>query len=389
MHAKLFLHSLLEKSSAIKHKSRLGSVLRGLESLLEGGKLSLSGIGRHRKGQAKVKNKLKSADYLLSNGHLCRERRGIYQAVSGYLLKGLKEIALIVDWSPCGKGHALLKASVLIYGSSLTVYEEVYPESLQGNYQIHQRFVARLKTFIPSGASVCVITDAGFRTEWFGLIQAQGWDYVGRIRANLHYQDPGETIFKPCLSLHEHASSKPQYYGEVYLSKTHPMSTHLFLYKGSSLSQLQPKKKPSKRGGKREQAYRKRAQEPWVLVSSCKTLPKEALVIVNLYRKRMKIEHEFRHTKDSQWGMGLAYSRTKEASRLEILLLMGYLALWLFWFIGLMAEKENKHYDYQANTVKKYRVLSLVFLGKQILLHEPSYFGPQHFNDIINQDKIV
>ena len=36
-----------------------------------------------------------------------------------------------------------------------------------------------------------------------------------------------------------------------------------------------------------------------------------------------------------------------------------------------MAENDKKHYTYQANTVKTCRILSLVNLGRQVLLHDP------------------
>ncbi len=96
-----------------------------------------------------------------------------------------------------------------------------------------------------------------------------------------------------------------------------------------------------------------------------------AKIIIKKYRKRMKIEHEFRDSKDPQWGVGLSYTRCVDPARLEILLLVGYLAIFLLWLIGLATEYQGKHYDYQANTVKSHRVLSLVFLGTQVLFHHP------------------
>jgi hypothetical protein len=63
---------------------------------------------------------------------------------------------------------------------------------------------------------------------------------------------------------------------------------------------------------------------------------------------------------------------TKNAERLQLLLLIGHLAIFILWLIGLAAELKNLHYDYQANTIKKRRVLSLVFLGLQIIRHQSS-----------------
>ena len=91
---------------------------------------------------------------------------------------------------------------------------------------------------------------------------------------------------------------------------------------------------------------------------------------VKKYSKRMKIEHEFRSTKNPQYGIGLSYSRSMDPKILQVLLLIGQLYLFLLWLIGLATEYEKKHFDYQANTVKTHRVLSLVFLGMQVILHD-------------------
>ena len=61
MHALSLLHSFLKKSGTIKHEKRLSSILNSVGSLLNGAKLSLTSIGRHMSGTAKVKHKIKSS----------------------------------------------------------------------------------------------------------------------------------------------------------------------------------------------------------------------------------------------------------------------------------------------------------------------------------------
>ena len=134
-----------------------------------------------------------------------------------------------------------------------------------------------------------------------------------------------------------------------------------------------------------DKEYRKSADDPWLIVSSHGpekeyrvydyngNNPEQksyALKVIKNYSKRMKIEHEFRSTKNPQYGIGLSYSRSMDPSILQILLLIGQLHLFLLWLIGLATEYDNKHFDYQANTVKTHRVLSLVFLGMQVILHD-------------------
>jgi hypothetical protein len=368
MHATKLLHTVLDKSSAVKHKGRLNSILNGVESLFRGGKLSLTSIGRHMYGTAKVKNKIKTAYYLLSNGAFYGERLGIYRALSQQLLGGLQEVEVLVDWSPCiHHDNQILKASVVLHGRSMTLYEEVHPEKKLGNYRVHQLFMQRLQSIIPKTCQVTIITDAGFRTEWFSLVREMGWDFIGRIRSNMKFKLVGKDEWKSCLSEYEFAINKPTYRGEVLLSKENELRCFMYLYKEPLRDK--PKTRKKKKLSTKDKDYRKSAHDPWLLVTSRKSAPRWAVKIVNSYRKRMKVEHEFRDTKDVQWGIGLAYTRAKDPLSLELLLLMGNLAIFLLWLIGLATEMEKKHYAYQANTIKTHRVLSLVFLGMQVILH--------------------
>ncbi len=88
---------------------------------------------------------------------------------------------------------------------------------------------------------------------------------------------------------------------------------------------------------------------------------------MNRYAKRMQIEHEFRDTKDERWGLGFRFSRTKDIRRLRILIMLSVLAIWLLWIIGRAAEDKKFHRHFQANSIKNKRILSLVFLGREVV----------------------
>lgn len=382
MHAAKLLHKLLKKSAVIGHEKRLNCLLRAVESITHGGKLSLTSIGRHLSGTAKVKHKIKSVDHLLGNEHLMNERAGVYDLLSSTLLGGLKEILVIVDWSPCGSHeYQLLKASVVLQGRSMTLYEEVHPEKKLGNFKVHQKFLHRLKEKIPEGCQVVIATDAGFRTEWFELVLEMGWDFLGRVRSNMLFQAEGGQAWKPCLSLYAKAKEGVKVVGNVLLAKSRSLPCTMYLYYEKKTNKAKNKVKQKIWSGKLESDYARANKEPWLLVTSLTGGSKGANQVIYRYRKRMRIEHEFRDTKNGEWGVGLEYSRTKNVDRLQLLLLIGYLAIFLLWIIGLSAEEKKLQYHYQANTIKKYRVLSLVYLGLQIILH-----GPDSINelDIIN-----
>lgn len=370
MHAQQLLHNYLEKSCPHIHKKRLAGLMRVAGSLLNRGKLTLTSLGRHLSGKSKVKHKVKLIDRLLGNDKLSREQLSIYQALALKTIGFLTSIQVIVDWSPCAShAHQLLRASLVFKDRSIVLYEEVHKEKYLGNRCVHHRFLKRLHTIIPNRCQVLIITDAGFRTDWFSLVLAQGWDFEGRVRGNLQYaEDDGKSWF-PCTSLYAQATARAKYIGKILLSKTQKLPCYAYLYKEAPKTK-KTKTKRKVKFGKMEKVYCKAAHDPWLLVTSVEHKPHQARSVVKRYKRRMKIEHEFRDMKDPKWGLGLNYTRTRNVQRLTILLLIGAIAIVMLWLIGLAAERKQLHYAYQANTVKSYRVLSLIFLALQVIEHD-------------------
>lgn len=375
MHALELLHNELKIACPKIHAKRLDRLLLLTESLLTGGKLTLTSLGRYSSGEAQVKNKIKAVDRFLRNEHCYSESLLIYQAISAKVIGNLHEIDVLVDWSSCGsRENHVLRASIAYRGRCLTIYEEVHPEKMLGNYKVHRRFLERLRKIISSDCHATIITDAGFRTEWFKLVAQMEWDYVGRNLSNMQYTKDGKH-WEACTSLYDKATQKPQYIGEVQLSKVNKLQCSMYLYKEKRRKSVKKIKKTNqskvsqRKRATTEKQYRKRSYQPWLLVTSKKGGSKEAEKIIKAYKRRMKIEHDFRDTKDMKCGLGLNLTRTRNTKRLAIMLLIAALAALLLMLIGLAAESKNLHYRFQANTVRKYRVLSLIFLGMQIIRH--------------------
>ncbi len=182
MHAGTLLHDYLKNTCPLIHKKRLNRLMLLVESVLNQGKLTLTSLGRHTSGKAQVKHKIKAADRFLENGHFYFELFCLYKAIANKTIETLKEIDIVVDWSSCGsKDHHQLRASIAYVGRCVTLYEEVHTEKMVGNYKVHQRFLDVLKKIIPVGCHPTLITDAGFRTDWFMLVEKLGWDYIGRL----------------------------------------------------------------------------------------------------------------------------------------------------------------------------------------------------------------
>jgi hypothetical protein len=57
---------------------------------------------------------------------------------------------------------------------------------------------------------------------------------------------------------------------------------------------------------------------------------------------------------------------TREQNRLQLLMLIGMLATLVLWLLGTVVMMSGEARHYQANTVKKRRVLSVLFLGLRV-----------------------
>ena len=374
MHITL-LHNHLKKSLPLFNKATLHRLVMVSEPLLTGSSnLSLTDLGRSLKGKAQPKNKIKAIDRLLGHKKLYEERENIYKALSELGIGSGKKVEILIDWSPCGnREQQMLRASYYHKSRSSVLYEEVHPEKTKGTRRsIHKQFLYKLKSILPSDIEVTVISDAGFKTDFFMQVQEMGWYFTGRIRGNMQYLE--NDFFKKAVDLYEKATNTPVFVGSVLLSKENKVPCQMYLYKGKNIIKKKTKKrkKLSSRSSKKyhkgeDDHARKKGGDPWLIVTSKPNKYNSAKKIIDSYAKRMKIELEFRSTKNMQFGVGLDMARSRDEKRLEILLLIGALAMFMLWLVGLAGENKSLQYNYQANTIKKHRVLSLIYLGMQII----------------------
>lgn len=367
MHAISLLQTWLGCNCPSTHKARAAAVVKMVGSLLEGGKATLTELGRNLSGAAYEKHRIKCADRLLGNDHLHSERFSIYQALSRWLLASVERPWIIVDWSDVELGHGLLmlKAAVPVGGRALSIYEEVHPLKRYNSPRTHRRFLQRLHALLPEGCRPIVITDAGFRGPWFQDVEALDWDWIGRIRNVVKYRREESQTWRPTRSLYYKATRKPGYIGRCWLSHKHPYGCYLHLYKALNRGPGRPRKRSGPaHNTKRERAH---AREPWLLATSLSPTRWSARRVVRAYEKRMQIEETFRDLKSHRWGYGLQFARSRSTKRLEVLLLLSTLAMVATWLVGLAAKNKCWERYFQANTERRRPVLSVFFLGKRVI----------------------
>jgi hypothetical protein len=366
MHSLSLLKKWCERNAVIGHRARLEAVLRVVAALLDGGKLSLTHLGRRRAGSAFVKHHIKAVDRLLGNGHLQRERQGVYAAMARALLRGMTRPLIVVDWADCELERELLilKAALPVGGRAVTLYEEVHPLKRYNSPKTHRRFLARLKSVLPEGARPVIVTDAGFRGPWFRDIEALGWDWIGRIRNTIKYFKPETGRWCYVHSLYPEATPRARHLGERCLSKRHRYWCRLYLVRAYRRGPGRPRHRKSY--GTNDGLYRRLHRAPWLLATSLPHTRGATKRIVRAYTQRMQIEETFRDLKNHRWGFALRYARSTNTRRLEMLLLVAMLASFVLWLIGLAARAKHLDRHFQANTERRRAVLSVPFLGHQL-----------------------
>jgi len=367
MHAIGLLSQWLAEHTVIGHCARREALLKLVQSLLGGSKLSLTQLGRHRAGAAYTKHHIKAADRLLGNRHLHGERDGIYRAMARTVLADIQRPVIVVDWSEANAGQRwyLLKAAVAVRGRALSIYEKVYPLKDYNTPKTHRQFLQTLKKILPDGCKPILVTDAGFRGPWFKAVEAQGWDWVGRILGNIKYYRQDKGRWQSTHALYTRATARVRHLGEVLLSRQSRYLVRLYLVRAyrrrvgrSSTRRLQ---------GGSSRKHRRQHQKPWLLATSLRHESGSSRRIKQLYALRMQIEETFRDTKCHRWGFGLRYARCSNALRLQALLLIAALATLMLWLVGIYGRALDWVRRLQANTEVRKPVLSAVFVGSQLL----------------------
>ncbi|HAT1868662.1 IS4 family transposase [Legionella pneumophila] len=379
MLAAVFCHNFISKSLSWMHTKTRKSLTSHVRSLLGGqAHLSLSSLGRNLPGQAIVKNKINMCWRFLSNKKVHNLQGAIYKSICTPILSQLNELLIAVDWTGCCSPDIhMLRASLVHDGRSIPIYNEIHSQKDLATEVIHNQFLINLKTIVPEGKRVVIITDAGFKTPWFNEVNQLGWYFVGRVSGTINYRLDTDKKWNPIKELHSLIGrGETRHFGIGRLgqdSKTRIQG--LFTaYWGEKKGRKNPKPKyPDV-----EKRYSKMYAEPWILISNLHknssldvTQNEEtvALLIRELYSKRMQIEQNFRDDKSERLGFGWRFSRTKDKNKMSLLILIATIATLILWMIGFAAEKKKIHYRFQANTVRSHRVLSLLYLAKQLIVN--------------------
>lgn len=376
MQSTRYVFSRLVKACQSIHAKRLLSLRVAVDSLAVGQRLTVTGLGRSLRSRAKVKHDIKRMDRLVGNKKLFAECELMYRVVADWVIGSVTRPLIIVDWTELtwNRTFHLLRAAVPVGGRAITIYEEVHPTNALGNDRVHRRFLGNLAKILADSCKPILVTDAGFRGPWFQAVEAQGWDWVGRVRNRTLVREVKKTAWDRAKSLYSKASRNPKALGRFEIAKSNPRDCFLYLVRAKKRGRVRKTTRGTRSKANASVKIARREREPWLLASSLPNSAGMAKEVVRFYRQRMQIEESFRDMKNQRCGFSLRDSRTQNAARLAILMLINTLAHLALWITGLAGQARSLHYELQANTVRSHNVLSTFFVGCQLVLHHVQFY---------------
>jgi hypothetical protein len=353
------------------HRTRLSTLMTFVRSGIKEQRVSVTYLGRDLKSLSKTSKKhdIKRADRLCGNHYLHNERLNYYSLMTRQLVGAQQHPIILVDWSPIDGSEIfqVLRASIPMGGRALTLYEKVHPESALNTNKAHQQFLDDLAECLPQGCQPIIISDAIFRVPWFKAVEKHGWYWLGRVRGNVLLSNDKE-IWQRCQHWFTKATGKAKHLGEIFYSKSTAFSCQGFTYKGKAKGRHKSKKRGGASRCTTDKYQQQKAKEPWLLVGHLpERLKQKPEQVIKLYKTRMQIEENFRDTKNARLGLSLEYARSRSPKRYDNLLLIASLILLMLWCIGYAAYQQDYRKQLQANTLTKRNVLSVIYVGREVV----------------------
>ena len=388
MHTAKVLYKKIIESVPSIHSSRLTAFVATVEALVRGSHATVTSLGRGLSSNAYDKHKIKRVDRLLSNHYLFNESRSIYTALTQRLVKNLPKPIIVIDWSPlcADQSWPLLRAALPVGGRSLTLYEEVHPQSKLGNRKIQHRFLDILASMLPVTCCPIIIADSGFRTPFFRHVESLSWHWLGRIRGNDFINlNPRDDQWVSAKSLHGRATKVAKWLGEVLWVRSRPLSALLVLVRQRKKQRQSLTLTGKRRQSSQDKVYSKRQKKPWVLVCSLSLKAYSAKKLVKIYKTRMQIEESFRDSKSVHYGLGLSQYPKMNHQRRSILCLLAACATFILWCIGTAKKNSDLAKHVRVNSSSKRESYSVIFLARLVVVQRHFRMTIEEFTDSIKK----
>ena len=379
MHATKIVERMLGGCLTSLHATLAQAVIAAVNSAALGSRLSLSRLAAGMTPSRSMRQRIKRMDRLLGNTSLHQKRITIYHSLASQWLTGITPLLVVVDWSDATVDQRwhLLRASVAVEGRSVTLFEEIHPQQKYGDRNVHRRFLSRLAQLLPAGSTPIIMTDAGFRSTWFDLVNQRHWQWIGRIRGK-DMICVAEGPWRRCTDFYREATQVPRAYPDVRYVRANPTPCRLVLTQRAPKGRTRRTRLGQRARSRTSLKASRNAREPWLLATSHGLDHLSADAIIALYWHRMRIEQSFRDLKNERTGLGLSASRSRSGQRLEILLLIGHLATWVMRLIGECAQQCQMHLHFQSTCRLNRKEISVLTLARRVIDAGSTWIGRLH-----------
>src|SRR5690606_33452506 len=114
----------------------------------------------------------------------------------------------------------------------------------------------------------------------------------------------------------------------------------------------------------------------WLLIASPSLRARTAKQLVRLYTTRMQIEQNFRDTKSTRVGIGIARQHDTRLARARNLLLIAALACFILWLIGTLAKERQWDREIRVNSGSQQADYSILTLARLVIKHHRARVPP-------------
>jgi len=320
---------------------RAACFARLVVGLMHAKRLGVAAIGRELPSQTTDKHRIKAVDRFLGNKKV--ELSPLWVSLLGFAARPGQLLPVLVDWTDLDEEHEVLVAAVCFGGRSLPV---AWATTKKGDYRRSRNKVETdlcllVKALLPGGIDPIFVADRGFcRASYFKALARAGLRFVVRIRRDVHLiNEHGRGPVSNRRVRRGHTRDIP----EAKYGENARFDVRCVLTFGRGEGKNMPR-------------------SPWYLVTNIPPEILRAITIVEIYKRRMRIEHNFRDHKSLRFGFQLRAVHLTKPERYDRLLAIAAIAMLLLVFLGAVVENRGLHRQFKANTDQR-RTHSLFYLG--------------------------
>jgi len=312
------------------HAKRVYSMANASLGIMSSASMAIHAIGQglaEARG-LQTKHAVKQVDRLLSNKGI--QVWHFFSKWVPHVVGSRKEVMIALDWTNFdADGHTTLALNLVTRHGRATplLWLTVEQSKLKNNQADHEdRLLRRLNETVPDNVVVTILADRGFgNIRLFALMDELGFDYVIRLRGNIHVTDKNGVTADAKDWVGTGGRAK-LLRGATVTEQHFPVPTVVCV-------------------------QAKDMKEAWCL---CASDPKAtSRPLIKFYAKRWSIETCFRDIKDWRFGKGLAHVHIRDTKRRDRMLLMSAMASVLLTLLGSAGESLGMDRLLKANTVKK------------------------------------